>query len=68
MSYCPNCGKEIKNKKNKDIKAIEKKAGYNNYSQRSYSNLSDLFTQKQTSSHVIRNFLWICRCSQFLSR
>lgn len=29
--------------KNKDIKAIEKKAGYNNYSQRSYSNLSDLY-------------------------
>lgn len=29
--------------KNKDIKTIEKKAGYNNYSQRSYSNLSDLY-------------------------
>lgn len=29
--------------KNKDIKTIEKKAGYNNYSQRNYSNLSDLY-------------------------
>lgn len=29
--------------KNKDIKTIEKKAGYNNYSQRAYSNLSDLY-------------------------
>lgn len=29
--------------KNKDIKTIEKKTGYNNYSQRSYSNLSDLY-------------------------
>ena len=29
--------------KNKDIKNIEKKTGYNNYSQRSYSNFSDLY-------------------------
>lgn len=29
--------------KNKDIKTIEKKTGYNNYSQRSYNNLSDLY-------------------------
>ena len=28
---------------NKDIKNIEKKTGYNNYSQRSYSNFSDLY-------------------------
>lgn len=29
--------------KNKDIRNIEKKAGYTNYSQRSYTNLSDLY-------------------------
>lgn len=32
--------------KNKDIKDIEKKTGYNNYSQRSYTNLSDLYANK----------------------
>ena len=35
--------------KNKDIKNIEKKAGYNNYSQRSYTNLSDLYANTPDS-------------------
>jgi len=29
--------------KTKDIKTIEKQAGYNNYSQRAYTNLSELY-------------------------
>lgn len=37
--------------KNKDIKSIEKKAGYNNYSQRSYSNLSDLYANNPNASN-----------------
>ena len=35
--------------KNKDIKNIEKKVGYNNYSQRSYTNLSDLYANTPDS-------------------
>ena len=35
--------------KNKDIKNIEKKAVYNNYSQRSYTNLSDLYANTPDS-------------------
>lgn len=35
--------------KNKDIKHIEKKAGYNNYSQRTYTNLSDLYANSPNS-------------------
>ena len=36
--------------KSKDIKTMEKKAGYNNYSQRSYSNLSDLYANNIQST------------------
>ena len=36
--------------KSKDIKSIEKKTGYNNYSQRSYTNLSDLYANKPTDN------------------
>ena len=36
--------------KSKDIKTMEKKAGYNNYSQRSYSNLSDLYANNIQSA------------------
>ena len=38
------------NKESKDIKTMEKKAGYNNYSQRSYSNLSDLYANNIQST------------------
>ena len=37
--------------KNKDIKNIEKKTGYNNYSQRSYTNLSDLYANTPDSTN-----------------
>ena len=37
--------------KNKNIKSIEKKTGYNNYSQRSYTNLSDLYANTQDSTN-----------------
>ena len=37
--------------KSKDIKNIEKKAGYNNYSQRSYTNLSNLYANSPDSTN-----------------
>ena len=37
--------------KSKDIKNIEKKTGYTNYSQRSYTNLSDLYANAPDSTN-----------------
>lgn len=37
--------------KNKDIKSLEKKTGYNNYSQRAYTNLSDLYANTPNSTN-----------------
>lgn len=37
--------------KNKDIKSIEKKTGYNNYAQRAYTNLADLYANSPDSTN-----------------